>query len=65
MLVSAAIAYMILGCRRIARVNPTEYPRDVLPPLARRIQLIRLPEHNTKLLHDQKRWVLVGAGWGS
>jgi transposase len=40
----AAIAYTILGCCRIAGVNPTEYLRDVLPLLARRIQLIKLPE---------------------
>lgn len=40
----AAIAYTILGCCRIAGVNPTEYLRDVLPLLARRIRLITLPE---------------------
>jgi transposase len=40
----AAIAYTILGCCRIAGVNPIEYLREVLPLLARRIQLIKLPE---------------------
>jgi len=40
----AAIAYTILGCCRIAGVNPTEYLHDVVPLLARRIQLIKLPE---------------------
>lgn len=40
----AAIAYTILGCCRIAGVNPIEYLREILPLLARRIQLIKLPE---------------------
>jgi transposase len=40
----AAIAYTILGCCRIAGVNPTEYLREVLPLLSRPIQLIKLPE---------------------
>jgi transposase len=40
----AAIAYTILGCCRIAGVNPIEYLADVLPLLACRIRLINLPE---------------------
>jgi transposase len=40
----AAIAYTILGCCRIVGVNPTEYLSEVLPLLARRIKLIKLPE---------------------
>lgn len=39
----AAIAYTILGCCRIAGVNPAEYLRDVLPSLTRRIRLMDLP----------------------
>jgi transposase len=35
----AAIAYTILGCCRLADVNPVEYLADVLPRLARRIRL--------------------------
>jgi transposase len=35
----AAIAYTILGCCRLASVNPVEYLADVLPRLARRIRL--------------------------
>ena len=35
----AAIAYTILGCCRLANVNPVEYLADVLPRLARRIRL--------------------------
>jgi transposase len=40
----AAIAYTILGCCRIAGVNPIEYLGEVLPLLARRIHLIKLSE---------------------
>lgn len=40
----AAVAYTILGCCRIADVNPVEYLSDVLPRLGRRIRLIDLPE---------------------
>lgn len=35
----AAIAYTILGCCRLAGVNPVEYLTDVLPRLARRVRL--------------------------
>ncbi len=35
----AAIAYTILGCCRLAAVNPVEYLADVLPRLSRRIRL--------------------------
>jgi transposase len=35
----AAIAYTILGCCRLASVNPVEYLADVLPRLARRVRL--------------------------
>jgi transposase len=35
----AAIAYTILGCCRLAEVNPVEYLRDVLPRLSRRVRL--------------------------
>jgi hypothetical protein len=40
----AAIAYTILGCCRIAGINPAEYLRDVLPPLTRRVRLMDLPD---------------------
>ena len=40
----AAIAYTILGCCRLADVNPVEYLRDVLPRLARRVRLRDLPD---------------------
>jgi transposase len=40
----AAIAYTILGCCRLADVNPVEYLRDVLPRLARRVRLRELPD---------------------
>src|ERR1017187_9168524 len=35
----AAIAYTILGCCRLAKVNPVEYLADVLPRLVRRVRL--------------------------
>ena len=35
----AAIAYTILGCCRLAGVNPVDYLADVLPRLARRVRL--------------------------
>jgi transposase len=35
----AAIAYTILGCCRLAGVNPVEYLADVLPRLGRRVRL--------------------------
>jgi transposase len=38
----AAVAYKILGCCRIAGVNPIEYLTDVLPKLTRRIRLVDL-----------------------
>src|SRR5262249_46384834 len=38
-----AVAYTILGCCRIAEVNPVEYLSDVLPRLAHRIRLVDLP----------------------
>lgn len=39
----AAIAYTILACCRLARVNPVEYLTDVLPRLARTIRLADVP----------------------
>ena len=39
----AAIAYTILGCCRIAGINPAEYLRDVLPTLTPRVRLMDLP----------------------
>jgi transposase len=39
----AAIAYTILGCCRLADVDPIAYLQDVLPRLARRIRLLDLP----------------------
>jgi hypothetical protein len=40
----AAIAYTILGCCRLAGVNPVEYLTDILPKLARRIRVIDMPD---------------------
>ncbi|MGH7337955.1 MAG: IS66 family transposase, partial [Myxococcota bacterium] len=40
----AAIAFTILGCCRIAGVNPIEYLTDVFPILAGRVRLIDLPD---------------------
>lgn len=40
----AAIAYTILGCCRLAGVDPVEYLADVLPRLARKIRLADLAE---------------------
>jgi transposase len=42
--VRAAIAYTILGCCRIAGVNPIEYLTAVFPILAGRVRLIDLPD---------------------
>lgn len=39
----AAIAYTILGCCRLAGVNPVEYLTDVLPRLARGVRLRDVP----------------------
>lgn len=39
----AAIAYTILGCCRLAGVNPVGYLIDVLPRLSRRVRLADLP----------------------
>ena len=39
----AAIAYTILGCCRLADVNPVEYLTDVLPRLARGVRLRDVP----------------------
>jgi hypothetical protein len=39
----AAIAYTILGCCRLAGVNPVEYLTDVLPRLARGLRLRDVP----------------------
>lgn len=39
----AAIAYTILGCCRLADVNPIEYLTDVLPRLARGIRICDMP----------------------
>ena len=51
----AAIAFTILGCCRIAGVNPNEYLISVFPILARPVRLIDLPEllpHRWKLRRD-------------
>lgn len=40
----AAIAFTILGCCRIASVNPIEYLTAVFPVLAGRVRLIDLPD---------------------
>jgi len=40
----AAIALSILGCCRLADVNPVEYLADVLPRLSKRIRLRDLPD---------------------
>jgi len=40
----AAVAYTILGCCRLARVNPREYLADILPRLARGICLRDVPD---------------------
>ena len=40
----AAIAYTVLACCRLARVNPVEYLTDVLPRLARTIRLCDMPD---------------------
>jgi transposase len=39
----AAIAYTILGCCRLADVNPVEYLTDILPRLARGLRLRDVP----------------------
>lgn len=39
----AAIAYTILGCCRLAGVNPVEYLTDILPRLARGVRLRDVP----------------------
>lgn len=39
----AAIAYTILGCCRLADVNPVEYLADILPRLARGLRLRDVP----------------------
>jgi transposase len=39
----AAIAYTILGCCRLADVNPVQYLADVLPQLSRKIRVVDLP----------------------
>ena len=51
----AAIAFTILGCCRIAGVNPIEYLTAVFPILAGRIRLMDLPDllpHRWKLRRD-------------
>lgn len=40
----AAVAYTILGCCRLADVNPREYLADILPRLARGIRLRDVPD---------------------
>lgn len=40
----AAIAFTILGCCRLAGVNPNEYLTSVFPILARPVRLLDLPE---------------------
>ena len=40
----AAIAFTILSCCALAKVNPTDYLSDVLPRLARRVRLRDLPD---------------------
>ena len=39
----AAIAYTIIGCCKLAGVNPVEYLADVLPRLARKVRLADMP----------------------
>ena len=39
----AAIAYTILGCCRLADVNPSAYLADTLPRLARRVRIVDTP----------------------
>ena len=39
----AAIAYTVLGCCELAKVNPVEYLADVLPRLAQRVRLRDVP----------------------
>jgi transposase len=39
----AAIAYTILSCCTLAKVNPVEYLRDVLPRLTRRVRIVDVP----------------------
>jgi hypothetical protein len=39
----AAIAFTILGCCRLAGVDPIAYLQDVLPRLARRIRPLDIP----------------------
>ena len=39
----AAIAYTIIGCCKLADVNPVEYLADVLPQLARKVRLVDMP----------------------
>ena len=39
----AAIAYTLLGCCRLADVDPVEYLADVLPRLSRRVRILDLP----------------------
>ena len=39
----AAIAYTIIGCCKLAEVNPVEYLADVLPQLARKVRLVDMP----------------------
>lgn len=54
----AAIAYTILGCCRLAGVNPVEYLTDVLPRLARRVRIRDLDEllpSRWKAAHDAAR----------
>ena len=49
----AAIAYTIIGCCKLADVNPVEYLADVLPQLARKVRLVDVPG------------LLPAAGWRS
>jgi transposase len=51
----AAVAFTILGCCRLAGVNPIEYLTAVFPILAGRVRLIDLPDllpHKWKLRRD-------------
>lgn len=51
----AAIAFTILGCCRLAGVNPIEYLTAMFPILAGRVRLIDLPDllpHKWRLRRD-------------
>ena len=39
----AAIAYTLLGCCKLAEIDPVEYLADVMPRLSRRVRILDLP----------------------